>query len=296
MANPKSSAKAPDPQAAKVDVPQATSAPEPSNVAADIIQELKVTGHLMALPAGLFCIINQPHANVGPTGLPGVRISPPPAGGQFVEISAFRPDGWLSANGDAALVRVHKGPAQLLVTIYQQPSQPDAAPKLQVRQLLGVDDMPAPAPGPAAAPREKIDIMAHIQTRGDVGVKFGHWLGEQGSQNWIEGFAIAAPEGTNVADLAYQAVLGRGWLSPWVEAGQYCGSRGMALPLLGLRVRLTGDAAEQFDLTVAASFIDGTKAGPVGQDETCESVSLAPLEAMLITLTPKAKKAAKGKK
>jgi hypothetical protein len=287
MANPKPSPKPVEPQAIR---------PDSNQIATDLMQELKVTGHLMALPAGLFCIVSEPQANAGLGGLPGVRISPPPAGGNNIEISSFRPDGWLSGHGDAALVRVHKGPAQLLVTIYQQPNQPDAAPKLQVRQLLGVETTPAPTSAPAAPPREKVDIMAHIQTRGDVGVKFGHWLGEQGSQNWIEGFAIAAPEGTEVADLAYQAVLGRGWLSPWVEAGQYCGSRGMALPLLGLRVRLTGEAAEQFDLTVAASFIDGTKAGPVGQDETCESSSLAPLEAMLITLTPKVKKSTKVKK
>jgi hypothetical protein len=58
-------------------------------------------------------------------------------------------------------------------------------------------------------------------------------------------------------------------------------------------VRLTGETAELYDLTVAASFIDGTKAGPVGQDETCESSTLAPLEAILVTLTPKAKKKAK---
>jgi hypothetical protein len=294
MASPKP---APNPNPAAIPAPKPAEAARPeTQVAADIIQELKVSGHLMSLPAGLFCIINQPHAHPTPGGLPGVRISPPPGGGDALEISCFRADGWLSGNGDAALVRVHKGPAQLLVTIYQQPNQPDAAPQLQVRQLIGVAEAPPPPVPAPEPPREKLDIMAHIQTRGDVGVKFGHWLGEQGSQNWIEGFAIAAPEGIEPADLAYQGVLGRGWLSPWVDAGQYCGSRGMALPLLGLRVRLSGDAAEQFDLTLAASFIDGTKAGPVGQDETCESPSLAPLEAMLITLTPKAKKAAKAKK
>ena len=44
-------------------------------------------------------------------------------------------------------------------------------------------------------------------------------------------------------DIEYQAVLGRGWMSPWVEGGQFCGSRGMALPILGLRVRLRGASA-----------------------------------------------------
>jgi hypothetical protein len=267
-------------------------------VAADIVQELKVSGHLMSLPAGLFCIINEPHPLAQANGLPGVRISPPPGGGTNVEISSFRADGWLSANGDAALVRIGRGPAQVLVTIYQLPNQADAAPKLQVRQLIGQAEAAAPAVEPVKAPPgpEKMDVLAHIQTRGDVGAKFGAWLGERGSQNWIEGFAVAAPEGVDPADLSYQAVLGRGWLSPWVEAGQYCGSRGMALPLLGLRVRLQGAAAEAYELTVAASFVDGTASGPVAQDETCEGASLAPLEAILITLTPRAKKPAKAKR
>jgi hypothetical protein len=290
MANPKPATKPAESKAK----------PEPAPVAADIVQELKVSGHLMSLPAGLFCIINEPHPQMQASGLPGVRISPPPGGGH-VEISSFRPDGWLSATGDAALVRIAKGPAQVLVTIYQLPNQPDAAPKLQVRQLIGQTEPPAPpppapVPTPAPAAREKVDILAHIQTRGDVGAKFGTWLGERGSQNWIEGFAVAAPDGIDPADFSYQAVLGRGWLSPWVEAGQYCGSRGMALPLLGLRVRLQGAAADAFDLTVAASFVDGTAAGPVGQDETCEGATLAPLEAILVTLTPKPKKPAKAKR
>jgi hypothetical protein len=67
----------------------------------------------------------------------------------------------------------------------------------------------------------------------------------------------------------------------------------MALPLLGLRVRLQGEAADNYELTVEASFIDGTTAGPVGQDETCEGATLAPLEALRVTLTPKKKAKAK---
>jgi hypothetical protein len=255
-------------------------------VATNMMQELKVTGHFMALPAGLYCFLNEPAPGAPQNGgMPGVRISPPPNGAGNVEISGFRPDGWLSATGDAALVRITKGPAQVLVTIYQLPNMPDAAPKLQVRLLMGVAEGPAaaaPSGGAPAAEPVRADIVAHIQTRGDVGAKFGEWLGEQGSQNWIEGFAVAAPEGLSPADLSYQAVLGRGWLSPWVEAGQYCGSRGMAAAL--------------YDISCSATFIDGTASGPVGDDETCESDSLAPLEALQISLTPKARKPVKGKR
>jgi hypothetical protein len=281
--------KAPD--AAKIaDGATASGAP----ASGDVMKELKVTGHMMALPAGLFCILYETNPATSRTGgLPGVRISPPPLGAQNVEIAGFRPDGWLGPDGDATLVRVRRGPAQVLVTIYQLPGQTESPPKLEVRQLLGDSGAPvAAAASPAApTPRERMDMLAHIQTRGDVGAKFGSWLGERGSQNWIEGFAIAAPDGVDATELSYQAVLGRGWLSPWVEAGQYCGSRGMALPLLGLRVRLTGEAAEQYDITCAATFLGGGAAGPVGNDETCEAAELAPLEAILVTLTPKARRA-----
>jgi hypothetical protein len=274
-----------------------------------MVQELKVTGHFMALPIGLFCIVNEAApGGAANGGLPGVRISPPPSGARGVEITGFSPDGWLSANGDAALVRVTASPAQILVTIYQHANGQDTAPKLQVRQLLGGTDpgpapaqapvqaVPPPPPPPAPSQPEKVDVLAHIQTRGDVGIRFGEWLGERGSQNWIEGFAIAAPEGIDAADLSYQAVLGRGWLSPWVEAGQYCGSRGMALPLLGFRIRLQGEAAQAYELTCSASFIDGSASGPVGADETCESENLAPLEALKITLVPKARKPGRVKR
>jgi len=276
--------------------PSPPDAPPPPGGAEAPVQELKVTGHLMALPAGLFCFVNEPNPNAARQhGMPGVRVSPPPTGAQNVEIVTFRPDGWLNANGDAAMVKVLKNPGHVLVTIYQLPNQPDAAPRLQVRQLLGGGDAPAAAPAPPAAPPApvRVDMMAHIQSRGDIGANFGDWLGERGSTNWIEGFAISAPEGIDPADLSYQAVLGRGWLSPWIESGQYCGSRGMALPLLGLRIRLGGEAADHYEISYSASFVGGTTAGPVGNDETCEGDTLAPLEAVQVTLTPRTRKPGK---
>lgn len=264
-------------------------APAPA-LQAGSIQELKVSGHLMTLDAGLFCIVNEASSGAAADqGLPGVRISPPPLGAGGVEITGFRPDGWLSGEGDAALVRVTSGPAQILVTVYQVANRADAAPRLQVMRLANAHGPAQQAPvAPAEAP-VMMDVLAHIQTRGDVGSKFGDWLGHPDSGHWIEGIAIAVPEGIAVEDLSYQAVLGRGWLSPWVEAGQYCGSRGMALPLLGVRVRLQGEAAERFDISCEASFIDGSKAGPVGNDETCESDSLAALEAVKVSLAPRAR-------
>ncbi|MEO9189801.1 MAG: hypothetical protein ABI224_07330 [Acetobacteraceae bacterium] len=254
--------------------------------------ELKVSGHLMTLDAGLFCVVLTAAA-VGPGGLPGVRLSRPPGAlgrPDNVEISTFREDGWMGDGEGAALIRVADGPARVLVTIYQAPeATPDQAPRLQVLRLTGGTAAPAgPAQGSAApVTAPDAEVVAHVQRMGDVGVKFGEWMGTRGSRLWIEGFGIAPRQAISPADIEYQAVLGRDWLSPWVDGGKFCGSRGMALPLLGLTVRLKGEAAAAHDLSYAATFVDGSAVGPVAAGETCQAESLAALEAFQIELRPK---------
>ncbi|MBW4090625.1 MAG: hypothetical protein HIU82_05890 [Proteobacteria bacterium] len=267
--------------------------------------ELKVSGHLMALDAGLFCIFQPPGAPVADrNGLPGVRVSVAPMGRpDAVRITTFRDDGWLPGGEGAALVQVAQGPAQIMVTVYQAPDAPaEAAPRLQVLRLSAEPAAAAPGPvapraavrapaAPAAAVPADIEMVAHVQRTGDVGARIGDWLGTRGSKLWIEGFSIA-PRGSLPAaaaeSLEYQAVLGRDWLSPWVEGGAYCGSRGMALPLLGLAVRLKGEAAQTHECRVTATFVDGTTVGPLSGGEAAQSESLAPLEAVLIDLRPRA--------
>jgi hypothetical protein len=221
-----------------------------------------------------------------------VRLSLPPGAlgrADCVRISTFREDGWLGEREGAALVRVVDAPAQVLVTIYQAPeATPEQAPRLQVLRLGG-DAGAAGAPAQRAGARptpEDADVVAHIQRMGDVGAKFGAWMGTRGSRLWIEGFGIAPREGIAASDIEYQAVLGRDWLSPWVEGGKFCGSRGMALPLLGLTVRLKGQAASTHHLSYEATFVDGSASGPMQAGEPCQAESLAALEAFRIDLRP----------
>ncbi|MGI4942447.1 MAG: hypothetical protein ACRYHQ_18095 [Janthinobacterium lividum] len=264
------------------------------------ITELKATAHLMTMEDGLFCVFNTP-GSVPPdaaTGLPGVRITAAPGQRGFpgtVGISGFNAEGWLGGDAGAALVRITGGPAQVLVTVYQSAEGGHDAPKLQVIRL---SEQPAAAPEskppvpaqepPATQPGagQPIEVAAHIYGRGDVGGRLGDWMGEPGSKRWIEGFGLAPSSGIGSADIEYQAVLGRDWLSPWAEGGQFCGSRGMSLPILGLRVRLRGDAASAHTAVVSASFVDGTRVGPVSDGSAVEAPSLSPLEAFQIMLVP----------
>ncbi len=282
-------------------------APAPSQ---KLVTELRVSGHLMTLEKGLFCVFHAPDgpAADSQTGLPGVRITHPPLQDKSrMSISSFNEDGWIGAGASAALVRVNEGTAQLLVTIYQNGAGQHEAPKLQVMRLGDVPARETPAPdvpgrevprpelAPSEAPAEPppppaaaegMEVAAHVQRRGDRLGKLGEWMGEPGSQSWIEGFAISPSTMIGPEDIEYQAVLGKGWLSPWSEGGQYCGSRGMALPILGLRVRLKGQASETHTLRVSATFTDGSKVGPISGAETAEAGSLAPLEAFRIEILP----------
>ena len=289
-----------------------------------VVTELKVSAHLMLLDPGVFCIFHSPGTQPPDpaTGLPGVRVTRPPATpAELMAISTFNPDGWLGGDNNAALVRVNKSPSQVLVTIYQAAGSAQEAPKLQVLRLsdqssaasaptgvqavaqAGTQRPPSEAQAPGApvqgaqarsasaqqdvAAAEKPEVAAHVQRHGDLLTRLGDWMGERGSQNWIEGFAVLPSRFVEPADLEYQAVLGKGWLSPWAEGGKYCGSRGMALPILGLRVRLKGDAAAKFDVRLQATFIDGTAIGPVDGSQTAEAPSLAPLEAFKIEFVPR---------
>jgi hypothetical protein len=185
--------------------------------------ELKVTGHLMTLDAGLFCIFTPPGSPVpdASSGLPGIRLTLPPGPAfrpESITISTFRDDGWLGGWNGAALVRVARGPAQVLVTIYQAPNTRGEPPKLQILKLAegtpqAAAGRAAAAPAAAAAPPPAIaapvaaqaasppqntpsggaarpapegtEIAAHVQVSGDIAARIGEWIGTEGSKHWV---------------------------------------------------------------------------------------------------------------
>jgi hypothetical protein len=288
--------------------PKATSAKPVPNTTAGTgrVAELKVSGHLMTLDTGLFCVFQVPGSPAANdrSGLPGVRVSLPPGPvgrPDAISISTFREDGWMNGGDSAALVRVSHGPAQILVTVYQAPSAPpEVAPRLQVMRLGPGADGQAVAGAPTqaglggAAPGDA-EVVAHVQRTGDVPAKIGEWIGQRGSRLWIEGFSLTPRNGVKPSDIEYQAVLGRGWMSPWIEGGKFCGSRGMALPLLGLKLRLKGNVSKTHECSYSATFVDGSSTGPVAAGETCEAESLAALESFQLVIRRKGKEPAPAK-
>jgi hypothetical protein len=269
---------------------QTTAVPSPAS-------GVNVSTRLIHLDHGLFGLSLVPGPSDLGSGLPGVRLSTPPgiaARRDAVSFSSMHADGWLGLNDEPTLIRVAAGGAEVLVTLYWSPADGGASPPALRLIRLSTEPVadtprgpPAPVPPAPVPPPRTAEIVAHVQDFGDVEGALGEWVGRRGSGRWIEGFGLNPRLGLAIEDLECRAVLGRDWMSPWLPGGQFCGSRGLALPLRGFCLRLRSAAAARFDLVASARFVDGTEIGPVGADRICAAPSLAALEAFQVVLQPR---------
>ena len=134
----------------------------------------------------------------------------------------------------------------------QAPSKIDAAT---------VGDEPATPPSLASSSSldrrsvEHFSLMCHVAKGGDTVAAADAWVGGPDAPAVIEGLTVnwSPPPGVL---LEYQVLVqgGAGRWSSWVQAGEFAGSRGRGLPILGLRLRLSGGEPETFNLFGEALF------------------------------------------
>jgi hypothetical protein len=233
-------------------------------------------------------------SNVG-LPLPCARLEPvvnPTSPGRvFVFLT---PDsGWLSRFTATAHVLVVGGPAGAVLTVYR-PSDGTPMPGVQFRSVVPVtaakpsmaQDQAMPPPRPADPPSTAAMLTIHLETVGDTSQPSHDWVGDTSGLQSIEGFALTLPAGMETSDLEYQGIMGEDWRTPWFEAGTFCGSRGLQLPLLGFRLRLVGAAADRFECRAYGQFVRSGIVGPVGSGEDCNADNM-PLTAIKIEIVAK---------
>lgn len=220
--------------------------------------------------------------------LPCVRIEAVPATTASpgkASVVDPRGDGWLWRRADPSFVLVTGGRAGALISIFRA-DDGMAAPEIRIRHINTTVGIPAKAAvarfgqGEGGVP---LALLAHITRVGDVTEVGGGWLGGFGSGVPVEGFAITPAATLRPEDIEYQAILGTNWSTPWFAGGEFCGSRGLMLPLLGLCVRLKGEAAAAFECCYQGRFIGGQTRGPCRDGETCQAGD-APLEAFQVVV------------
>jgi hypothetical protein len=276
---------------------------------------LMTTAQYLVFEPGLYAIdIIAPHSAPSDMGfrLPSIRVEAVPA-------TAMRPGranivssaeaGWMWRGDEPVLVLVMGGRAGAVMTIYRA-DDGSPPPEIRVRHVQtslrdgGDPNSPAPAlaangsmaphvenptmsadaapgSGPEMAP---LKVLAHISRVGDLSGVGGAWVGRPGAGHSVEGFTLTPTDEIASEDIEYQAILGNNWNTPWFHAGEFCGSRGLMLPLLGFRVRLLGAASDEYECTYSGHFLGGKVSGPIADGEACDAGD-APLEAMQISIT-----------
>jgi hypothetical protein len=248
--------------------------------------QIAATPQEMTLASGFYAITvtrGGARPRPGRMALPAILISAPVEADGRVEILASHGGGWLTRQGDTVMLKV-TGETSVLLTSFKDPLAPQETLDVQVSRVDG----PAASVAPIAPPLPSVEILAHVQRVGDQATPGTDWAGVPGRGQAIEGFALMVRGGISADEIEYKAVTSNGWETPWMPGGQFCGTRGQALPLIGVAVRLKGAAAQRFDVAVEAAFINGGKAGPAHNGTPCRSdVIGAPLDGLKLTFSAK---------
>lgn len=182
--------------------------------------------------------------------------------------------GALSRPGDTLVVRAER-PGELTIKLLRQSldSPFDASFTLE---LLSAGNAAAPTEASSAsdAPADAfvdfepdLRIAAHVARRGDVTVAAGQWVAGPAAPAAIEGLQIVGrlPAGVEVETQALIGARPPRWLD-WTASGVFAGTRGRAIPLVGLRLRLVGPAAARFALRVEALFLGAAIVSKTGRE------------------------------
>ncbi|MBV9632902.1 MAG: hypothetical protein JO230_32745 [Xanthobacteraceae bacterium] len=121
-------------------------------------------------------------------------------------------------------------------------------------------------------------MLGHVAGRGDVFVGANEWIGGPAAPSRIEGLAIEWPTRPRGLTLRYAVTTPRPDVTSNapVEVGTFVGSRGHALPLLGVMFELSGTSAPRYELVAETAFLGApitrargdklTLTGPTGRE------------------------------
>ena len=131
-------------------------------------------------------------------------------------------------------------------------------------------------------------FVAHVARRGDVEVRPGEWAGGPDAPAKIEGLEMC-DAGFDDVGLEVQALSASssGSWSSWAKPGAFAGTRGRNVPLVGLRLRLTGPAARRHAINADVLFLGSSIANQRGQEvEFLGAVGRDPLVGLRLDIRP----------
>jgi len=263
---------------------------------------------VLPLPPGLYLFsvkaasATPPRSN-GELSLPAVHVGLGPGmrSDQVEFIAGPSTHGaWLFTHGDLLVTKVNGTGATLVMTSVRAPGGEVLSIKVERLESRG-DANPLPRTGtdmsnqPTAAHSQDsqhhdlflpIQIGAHIRSRGDMMFVDVPWAGRVAPGLWIESFSVLPLEHLGSHDVEYKGLTGSGFETPWLSDNKMCGTKGMAVPLVGFAVRLKASpATAAYDCEYSAYFQSGVTVGPLRNGAPCRStVANDPLEGIQVRL------------
>jgi hypothetical protein len=100
-------------------------------------------------------------------------------------------------------------------------------------------------------------ILGHVAGIGDVSVNANEWLAGPSAPSRIEGISIHWPGKPEDLDIHYAIKTSKPQTNSGqtVGLGSFAGTRGKAMPVVGLMLELSGPAASMFQISVEAIFL-----------------------------------------
>lgn len=111
-----------------------------------------------------------------------------------------------------------------------------------------------------------VSMLAHVARRGDIGPDAEGWIAGPRSPSAIEGFEIRCHGAElGIAAQYRNATDQRSW-SAWLTPGSFIGTRQRASPMTGIRLKLIGAEAGQFEIEGEALFLGSPKTAVRGTE------------------------------
>lgn len=183
--------------------------------------------------------------------------------------------------GSCLVVRAME-PGTLCINVVPIQKGGSAAATVRIEPLTQGDALPALPSGAdqrsSAGNLGDFRVLGHIASIGDVVVNANQWLAGPSAPSRIEGIAIEWPGKPDDLVLRYsiktakpQTVSGR-----MFEPGSFAGTRGKALPIVGVLLEMSGPGASNVKFTAEAIFLGApamrmtgtrvTASGPTGRE------------------------------
>jgi hypothetical protein len=220
----------------------------------------------VSVDRGLFLVRYAAAEDVGHP--PIVRVLPDPVPNNGVGL-LLHPDHrepvlW---QPDSCLIARALAPGRLTVEVMASVDGGSAAATVRIEPLSqGKLDQTQPA-APLSQTKKKhrgspldltsLRLLGHVTGIGDKAVSAGEWLAGPSAPSRIEGIAIEWPDKPDDLEIQYavktakpQPVSGRP-----ISLGSFAGTRGKAMPIVGVMVEISGAAATNLQLVLEAVFL-----------------------------------------